>query len=188
MLDLLAEHGARATFFVCGDSIVGREEILERCVDKGHEIGNHTTTHKPLDLLNDAAVRDEIAPTNERVAAVIGVAPRVFRPPLFQTSRSVEWVSRELGLGDPVGARIYTDDWNQPPPAAIAGAIFRACKELGTRGQIIDLHDGRPPHEPLWPGHSPNSRQSSVDALAIILPWLEAQGLRIVTVSELLAM
>jgi peptidoglycan/xylan/chitin deacetylase (PgdA/CDA1 family) len=184
ILALLAEHDVTATFFVCGDSIPGREEILKRCAAEGHEIGNHTTTHANLQGLDEAGIRDELEQANGRIESVIGVAPRLFRPPYFANSGAVEFVSQELGFGEPVGAAVYTNDWNEPDFQVIAATITGGC----CRGMIVDLHDGRPPHEPFGPGFTPGSRQPTRDALATILPWLADRGLRATTVSELLAL
>ena len=41
ILDLLAEHSARATFFVLGANIAWRESTLRRAVEEGHELGVH---------------------------------------------------------------------------------------------------------------------------------------------------
>jgi peptidoglycan-N-acetylglucosamine deacetylase len=101
ILDLLADYGVTATFFVCGDSIPGREEILKRCAADGHEIGNHTTTHPDLRTLDEGVIRNELELAGERIELVLGVAPRVFRPPYFGSSDAVELVSRELGFGEP---------------------------------------------------------------------------------------
>lgn len=185
ILDALAEYEVRATFFVCGDSIPGREDVLLRCASRGHEIGNHTTTH-PIGLqsFSEEDVRGELETTNRRIEDATGLAPRLFRPPYFRSGPVIEHVSQMLGLGRPIGARAWTDDWVRPDPIAIADQIQSRCR----RGEIVDLHDGRPPHEPLGPPNSPESRQATLDALRLLLPWFRTQGLRLLPVSDFLAL
>jgi len=55
ILDLLAASGGRATFFVCGAAIEGREAALRRCIAEGHEVASHTHTHPELRELDRAA-------------------------------------------------------------------------------------------------------------------------------------
>lgn len=75
ILDVLAESGARATFFVCGVAIQGREDTLRRCVAERHEVANHTHTHPGSIIdLHDAVPPQDRAPTpatrDETVRAV----------------------------------------------------------------------------------------------------------------------
>ncbi len=60
ILDMLAATGSRATFFVCGQTIEGREDTLRRCVAEGHEVANHTHTHPVLRDLDRAAILAEL--------------------------------------------------------------------------------------------------------------------------------
>jgi len=180
ILDLLAGSGARATFFVCGAAIEGREATLWRCLAEGHEVANHTHTHPELRELDRAAVFAELDSASAAIESVIGTRPVHFRPPYFESSPDIEFVSRELGLGEPIGADAWTSDWDQDPADQMLAAITATCRA----GSIIDLHDAVPPQDRA---PTPPTRDESVRTVALLLPWLAEQGLASVTVSELLA-
>ena len=180
ILDLLAGSGARATFFVCGAAIEGREATLRRCIAEGHEVANHTHTHPELRQLDRAAVFAELDSASAAIESVIGTRPVHFRPPYFESSPDIEFVSRELGLGEPIGADAWTSDWDQDPAEQMLSAITATCRA----GSIIDLHDAVPPQDRA---PTPPTRDESVRTVALLLPWLAERGLASVTVSELLS-
>jgi peptidoglycan/xylan/chitin deacetylase (PgdA/CDA1 family) len=180
ILDLLAGSGARATFFVCGLAIEGREATLRRCIAEGHEVANHTHTHPELRQLDRAAVFAELDSASAAIESVIGTRPVHFRPPYFESSPDIEFVSRELGLGEPIGADAWTFDWDQDPAEQMLSAITATCRA----GSIIDLHDAVPPQDRA---PTPPTRDESVRTVALLLPWLAERGLASVTVSELLS-
>jgi peptidoglycan/xylan/chitin deacetylase (PgdA/CDA1 family) len=180
ILDLLAANGARATFFVCGVAIAGREATLRRCVAEGHEVANHTHTHAELRTLDRAAIRSELDGASRAIETAAGVRPVHFRPPYFESSDDVEAVSRDLGLGEPVGADAWTADWDQDPAEEMLAAIAARCRA----GSIIDLHDAVPPQDRA---PTPPTRDETVRTVGLLLPWLAERGLASVTVAELLA-
>ena len=182
ILDTLKREGVRATFFVLGDSIASRESVLVRAAAEGHEIGNHTFGHPPLQDLSREEIRNELTTTSEIVEAIIGIPPRVFRPPYFRVSPDVLDVAGECGFEWTVQASVFTDDWKLPEAKAIVAGILPHVE----RGSIIDLHDGRPPHEPLTVSRP--DRWPTVRAVATLVPELSARGFEFVTVSELLAL
>lgn len=180
ILDLLGASGARATFFVCGVAIEGREETLRRCVAEGHEVANHTHTHPELRAFERAAIRAELDAAITAIESAIGARPVHFRPPYFESSLDIEAVSFELGLGEPIGADAWTTDWDQAPAEQMLAAITADLRA----GSIIDLHDAVPPQDRA---PTPPTRDETVRTVSLLLPWLTERGLASVTVSELLA-
>ena len=81
LLDVLRAADARATFFVLGEAIDGREDLLVRAAAEGHEIGNHTFTHPRPDLTPDDELETEIARTSDRIRSVLGTGPTLMRAP-----------------------------------------------------------------------------------------------------------
>jgi chitooligosaccharide deacetylase len=160
-------------------AIAGRENTLRRCVAEGHEVANHTHTHPELRALERSQIAADVAAASTAIESVLGVRPSRFRPPYFESSPDIEAVSRELGLGEPVGADAWTTDWDQRPAEQMVAAITSNCRA----GSIIDLHDAVPPQDRA---PTPPTRDESVRAVALLLPWL-AQRFTVVTVSELLA-
>ena len=174
ILDLFAEHGARGTFFVLGESVEGREEVLARTIAEGHEIGNHTYGHPHAMDLDDAELAHEIV----RCQRLLGERPRLFRPPYGEDPVRCERVARERGIPDTALWSIDPSDWLERSPAEIARVVLAEAAP----GAIVDLHDG-------WPRvtSTPADRTPTVDALRIVLPELASRGLRAVTISELLS-
>src|SRR6195256_5046182 len=98
LLDLLAAHHIKATFFVIGENAADHPEILKRAVAEGHEIANHSWSHPNLGKMSDEAVRRELRKTDETISAAIGVRPTLFRPPYGSiTPRQKHWIHDEFG-------------------------------------------------------------------------------------------
>ncbi len=177
ILDLLARHRARATFFVIGEHLEGREQIVQRTVADGHELGNHLWSHPVAQQLSDDELRSEIAQTNVAIEAVGGPVPTLLRTPFFNDAERAVRLARELGL--PWAAHgIVGYDWEERQPDRIVGALLRRVKP----GEIMVLHDG------VGRGSSGHDdRTVTVRAVELLLPELDARGYEVVTVSELLA-
>jgi peptidoglycan/xylan/chitin deacetylase (PgdA/CDA1 family) len=167
ILDLLAAHGARATFFVVGSAIAEREATLQRAREEGHEVGSHTFSHLHPASLGDDELREEI----RRGAEAAGRDARLVRPPYGEDPERFDRLARELGLGPTVLWSVDPEDWRATDPELIA---MRVVDEVAP-GAIVDLHDGRRP------------QPATVVAVERMLPALAGRGLRPVTVSELLA-
>jgi peptidoglycan/xylan/chitin deacetylase (PgdA/CDA1 family) len=178
ILDLLAEHGARATFFVLGASIAGREEVLARTAAEGHELGNHGWTHTNPERLSEDELRAELVRTGRRIEEVAGVTPRLARPPYGKGEERFERVAAEAGFAPTVYWTIDPEDWDAPP----AETIVRSVLDELHPGAIVDLHDG------FREGTgSTRDRDPTVAALGELLPALAERGYGCVTVSELLS-
>lgn len=81
ILDLLAEHDARATFFVLGQHAARHPEIVRRVVREGHHLGNHTLTHADVAEVGSLRARVEVLATDRVIRAVTGTGTTLFRPP-----------------------------------------------------------------------------------------------------------
>ena len=177
----LQARGGTATFFVIGCVLRDEEPkaILRRLIGDGNEIGNHTFTHLPLTSMQLAGVRDEIVRTSAAIEDAGVETPRLWRAPYLKSTVELTSVVSALGLRE-VRASIVAADyaWTAAETAAYVLERLRA-------GDIVDLHDGRPPLEPS-DGSRPN-RLETVSAVSTILAAAEARGLRSVTVSELVA-
>jgi len=178
ILDVLAEHGARATFFVLGASIAGREETLRRADAEGHELANHAFSHRDPGTLPDAELRAELDRTSALLADVVGRRPRLFRPPFADTDYRVADVARAAGFARTVLRSVDPADWSQPESDRIAETVLAAVR----RGSIVCLHDAVAPGE----SNGTPTRQPTVDALRTVVPELARRGLETVTVSDLL--
>lgn len=136
ILDILAEHGARATFFLVGSAALRHPELVQRICREGHAIGNHTHTHARCKKLSLAALHREIGFTDVALrVACPEVGLPVFRPP-FGELRSAHalWLAchgRRIAFWSR-DSRDYRD--------APASEIVRLGQTLAHRDMVL-LHD-----------------------------------------------
>ncbi len=181
ILDLLASHGARATFFVIGFAAERDPDLVRRIHDEGHEVGNHTWSHPDLaNGCSDAEVRTELVRTGDLLQELLGTRPSVFRAPRYACDERVLGVAADLGLRHARGD-ITPPDWL---PGARGAVITTLILQRAVPGAIVGLHDGAPPAEqgPL------TTREPTVQSTAQVLPRLAQRGLACVTVSEVLGL
>ncbi|HWM26091.1 MAG TPA: polysaccharide deacetylase family protein [Chthoniobacterales bacterium] len=169
LLDLLAAHRMKATFFVVGQCVVDHPEILRRAVREGHEIASHSWSHPNLGKMSDEAVRRELQKTDDAIVAAIGKRPTLMRPPYGSiTARQKRWIHDDFGYRiiiwdvDPL-------DWKRPGPSVVCSRILKETRP----GSIILAHDIHPP---------------TLEAMPATLDQLDRKGFKCVTVSDLLAM
>ncbi len=167
LLDVLGSRGARATFFVLGERLAGREDLVRRVRAEGHEIGAHGWRHVPLAGRPAAALRD-LARSRLAIRRTSGAWPRVFRAPYGAVSPGVVGAARLAGMTT-VGWDVDPRDYETPGADAIAGRVLAGARA----GSIVLLHDDRRALEP------------TVAAVARVVPVLQAAGYALVTVSEL---
>ena len=170
VLAVLRRYEVRATFFVLGREVHGREDILRQVVAEGHELGNHTMTHALL-IRDHSRVRAEVAEANELIRSVAGVAPRLFRPPFGEFDAYSTGVLKELGL-KPVLWDVDPKDWAPVTPEELTE---RVVADVGP-GSIVLLHDG-----------PAGERDATVEALPGVIEALRERGHNGVTISDLLA-
>jgi peptidoglycan/xylan/chitin deacetylase (PgdA/CDA1 family) len=111
VLDVLAAHGVKATFFVIGRNAKDFMSVIARAADAGHRIGNHTYNHPDLTGLSEARVRDEL----KRTEALIGRhmrGPKLMRPPYGAHNGMVDRVVRGLGYRLVIWS-VDTVDWSR---------------------------------------------------------------------------
>src|SRR6266446_5278073 len=98
LLDLLAAHHIKATFFVIGQNVADHPEIVQRAAREGHEIGNHSWSHPYLAKMSDDAVRRELRRTDGAIKDATGRRPTLMRPPYGSISvRQKHWINEEFG-------------------------------------------------------------------------------------------
>lgn len=181
ILDLLAGHGGRGTFFALGCLAAGPEgrETVRRVVAAGSEVGNHTFSHPSLPTLDDDSIRHELDRAGAAIKAALGTHVRYWRPPYFHVDERVRAAVAPFGLHE-VGCSMMPWDWEWDADRSASFVLERL-----QRGSIVCMHDGRPPDEPAE--LSAPTREQSVAAVGMILEEMSARGLRSVTISELLA-
>ena len=82
ILDTLKQYEVKATFFILGNSVSKNKDVLKRMIDEGHNVGNHTYTHKKEIIYTDVKkFSDELARTSKAIYDAVGITPELFRPP-----------------------------------------------------------------------------------------------------------
>ncbi|MEU7471141.1 polysaccharide deacetylase family protein [Streptomyces sp. NPDC044984] len=168
LLDILKKEQVPATFFLLGRRHIERyPELVRRMADEGHEVANHTWTHRRLTELEPDEIREELERTDEEIERLTGRRPTLMRPPQGRTDDTVHGISRELGLSEvlwSVTAKDYT--------TTDSDLITRRVLAKASRDGIILLHD-------LYDG--------TVPAVPGIIAELKKRGYVFVTVPQLLA-
>jgi polysaccharide deacetylase family protein (PEP-CTERM system associated) len=97
LLDLLAEAGVRATFFILGDLAKQSPEIIRSIVENGHELGSHGYSHRRISQLTPKQFREDLARTRQLIEEISGISVTAFRAPQFSITRNDKWVFEVLG-------------------------------------------------------------------------------------------
>ena len=169
LLDLLAQHHIKATFFVVGQNAAEFPDIVARAAREGHEVGNHSWSHPNFYKMSDDNIRRQLRQTDDAIKTATGKRPTLMRPPYGNLSnRQKQWIHQEFGYRfvlwdvDPL-------DWKRPGPTVICNRILKETRP----GSIVLSHD---------------IHAGTIEAMHDTLDQLEAKGFKFVTVSELIAM
>jgi peptidoglycan/xylan/chitin deacetylase (PgdA/CDA1 family) len=143
LLDVLAKHQIRATFFMMGSFARQRPEIVRRVAAAGHLIGNHTMSHPRLALQLARTVRQQLADCTEVLEDLTGNAIRFFRPPFGSRRPVVLQIAADLGL-TPVMWNVTCYDWTPNGSDNILRRLNAGIASNRKRGRSsnILLHDG----------------------------------------------
>ncbi len=177
ILEILAAHGARATFFVTAANAQKYPEIIRAAVAGGHDIGNHSTLHRHiLSLLPFRRQYEDIRTAQWTIERATGLTPRLYRPPMGYKTPETFRVAARLGLSV-CGWDVKSLDTVIIDPDRIADLVVSRAR----RGSIILLHDAGSRN-----GKSAD-RSPTVRALSRIIAGLSEKGLRSVTLTELIS-
>jgi len=143
LLDVLARHNVRATFFMMGSYAQQRPDLVRAVAAAGHLIGNHTMTHPNLLLTSAGRVRQELTECNAVLEDITGEAVEYIRPPFGARRPAVLRIARELKL-TPVMWNVTGFDWSPKGTETISKNLDAGIvknREAG-RGSNLLLHDG----------------------------------------------
>ena len=175
LLEVLAKHEVRATFFLIGRYVRQHPEIAREIVKAGHIVGNHTFGHPLLTFKRSSEIRDELSDCRSALQDAIGEHSNLFRPPFGGRRPAVLRIARELGL-TPIMWNVTGFDWNAPPSAVIEKKVAKQIRG----GDVILLHDG---------GHKQMGADRSQTVLATdhLIAKYKAEGYEFVTIPQMLA-
>jgi peptidoglycan/xylan/chitin deacetylase (PgdA/CDA1 family) len=143
LLDVLARHNVRATFFFIGGFVRQRPQIARAVAAAGHLVGNHTMTHPWLAWQSAARIREELAGCNAVLEDALGAPVRYFRAPHGARRPIVLRIARELDL-TAVQWNINCHDWDPIGADAILAHATQgiARNRKRNRASNVLLHDG----------------------------------------------
>ena len=171
VLDILAQYGVTATFFVVGTQAELYPDVLARIRDEGHEIGSHGYAHADMGKMKAAAAAEDLRRADEAIQEAAGIVPTLFRPPYGSVSKELKAVLEEAGK-TLVRWNIDPRDWDGAPAEEIVSHVLEHAKD----GAVILLHSF---------GGKNSDLSGTIEALPAIIEGLLAQGYELVTVSGL---
>lgn len=143
LLDILARHDVRATFFMVGSYAQAQPALIRQMIAAGHEIGNHSWNHINLAFASARSINEQLSRTSQTLEQITGAPIRYFRPPFGARRPEVLRAARRLGMV-PVLWNAMTSDWVNPSSNAIAQRLMRKIDSATRSGHAatIVLHDG----------------------------------------------
>ncbi|MDD6619991.1 MAG: polysaccharide deacetylase family protein [Eubacteriales bacterium] len=164
ILDVLEKHNARATFFMVGERVNDEtKRLLQREIELGCELGNHTYNHIHY---GENVTATDISKASKRIKKYCGKSPDIFRCPGGNLTADIRNECEKEGM--PLAYwSVDTEDWRSKD----AKKIYKNVISQAYDGAIILMHD-------IYP--------STADAVEKIVPKLIEKGYQIVTVSEMI--
>jgi len=173
ILDMLEEHGGRATFYVQGYRVIPEAATVIRTLNLGSEVAGHSWDHPDLSTLSETGVRDQLEQTRRALRIFFDrfdLHPPLphFRPPFGAVNQMVLDVAEDMWYAI-VGWTFDTNDWM--PVNQNAEFLYNLIMDNVEDGSVILLHD-------IWP--------TTADAMELVIPSLIERGFELVTVTEML--
>lgn len=168
ILDVLAKHNVKCTFFLTGKWMEQNRLMTRRIADAGHEIGNHSNSHKRFTDLTDSEIADDVDKTDRLAIDITAQSTKpLFRCPFGSRDKRVLKALADLGYKS-----VYwdVDSWDSVKKDITSDQIEERVLENVRNGSIILMHCGSQP---------------TADALSPLLMKLESAGYKPVTVRQL---
>jgi peptidoglycan/xylan/chitin deacetylase (PgdA/CDA1 family) len=166
ILEVLARHGAVATFFVIGEQVSKRPALLRRVQAEGHAIALHGYQHRLHLRVGRGELDDDFTRGTAAIQDAVGASPRYHRPPFGIYSPASLGIARDSGL-QPLLWSAWGKDWRKfTTPERIAGRAVRGIRAA----DVILLHDAD-----FYSARG--SHERTAKALELVLARLESAGL-----------
>ncbi len=166
LIDTLAKYNVKATFFVVGEWVDKYPESVKALADAGHEVMNHSDAHPHMSRLSAREIVAEVEAANDKIEAVTGVRPTLFRCPYGEYDDNVIGTIQGLGM-TAIQWNVDSLDWKE----LSAQEIYDRVSAKVEPGSIVLFH---------------NAALNTPEALPSILEYLLSNGYTVVPVSQLL--
>ena len=166
LIDIMNKYNVKTTFFVVGGWVDKFPESVKQLSDAGHEIMNHSNTHPHMTQISVEKMKEEAIKCDEKIKAITGVKPTLFRAPYGDYNNQVIQAMRETGHFT-IQWDVDSLDWKDLTAAEITDRVVSKVKP----GSIILFH---------------NAALHTPEALPQIIETLQKDGYKIVPVSQLI--
>ena len=166
LIEILGKYGIHATFFVVGEWVDKYPESVKALHDAGHEIMNHSDSHPHFTQLSPEKMAAEVKACSDKIEAVTGVRPHLFRPPYGDYNDAVVSTLRNEGYYT-IQWDVDSLDWKNPGSDAITKRVL----EKTVSGSILLFH---------------NAAEQTPAALPAIIEGLQAKGFTFAPISQLI--
>ena len=174
LLEVLARHNVKATFFLIGGYVKQRPDIALELVRAGHVVGNHTFSHPNLIFASAEQTTKELRDCENALTDAVGEHSRLFRPPFGGRRPGTFKIARALGL-EPVMWNVTGWDWKGKPSEYVEKKVRQQIRG----GDVILLHDG---------SHAASGadRSQTVVATDRLIARYKSEGYEFVTVPQMM--
>lgn len=170
ILDIFAEHGIKATFFLRADGVERNPNLARAIVEEGHEVGNHSYSHPKITTIPPDQLQDEVVRAHRIITEAIQQQPTMlFRPPAGNVDDASAKVVAATGYKDIALFDVDPKDWNKSNNAE--QIVNSVMEQVDAGGRVILLHLLDDTH--------------TIEALPDIIEGLQAKGYRFVKLSEM---
>lgn len=166
ILDIMKKYHIKTTFFLVGFWVDKYPDMVKRIVAEGHEIGNHSSTHPDFRTISSGKVIEELSKTSDKIKALTGKSPTLFRPPYGEYNNNVIEISNREGY-QVIKWSVDSLDWKD----LSASQIFQRVAVGIKPGDIVLFH---------------NNGKYTVESLTPIIEKIQKDGYKIVPISEIL--
>ena len=166
LINILGKYNVKTTFFVVGGWVDKFPESVKQLSDAGHEIMNHSNTHPHMTQISVEKMKEEVQRCDEKIQAITGVKPTLFRAPYGDYNNDVVGAMRETGHYT-IQWDVDSLDWKDLTASEITQRVTSKVKP----GSIVLFH---------------NAALHTPEALPTILETLQKDGYKIVPVSQLI--
>ena len=168
ILDILAKHNVKATFFMTGGWVESYPEDVKKIYEAGHDLGNHSENHKHMPQLSDEEKTQELMKVHNKVKELTGFDMFLFRPPYGDYDNQVVRNAKKNNYY-PIQWDVDSLDWKDYGAEDIVKRVTEH-KALGN-GSIILCHNGA---------------KYTKDALDTLITALQEKGYEFVPISQLI--
>lgn len=166
LIDILGKYNIKATFFVVGEWVDKYPESVKALHDAGHEVMSHSNDHAHFNSLSAEEITADLNTCNDKIEAVTGVRPTLFRCPYGEYDDHVINAVRSLGM-EPIQWDVDSLDWKD----LSAGEITQRVTSKVQPGSIVLFH---------------NAALHTPEALPAIIEALLQEGYQFVPISQLI--